>query len=79
MGIEFELKLEIEKWRKKLKGELKNLRAKNKDGEIFIENIRAYFKDSHYFYSKEDLIKSFEALIWCWSWLEIGKSFGFLE
>jgi hypothetical protein len=79
MGLEEEILREIEIWSKKLEEKLMDLKANNKDGESFIENITAYFKDSKYFLAKKDLIKAFEALIWSWSWLEIGLKFGFIK
>lgn len=70
-GLEKNLQKEIHKWLPRAKEEFKKLRkAKDKD---FLANIEAYLKDTEYFLQKEDLIRSFEAVIWAWAWLEIGK------
>jgi len=60
---------EIKKWTKKINNEIKNVSG---DKE-FLENINAYIKDSQYFFEKNDFVRSFEAIIWAWAWLEIGK------
>jgi hypothetical protein len=39
----------------------------------FLKNINAYIKDCKYFLGRGDLIRAFEAVIWAWAWLEIGK------
>jgi hypothetical protein len=79
--ISDQLEKEIKKWTRRLEKELKNANIKNDDRSIdFLENIKAYLKDSKYFYEKGDLVRSFEAIIWAWSWWEILKKIkGLLE
>ncbi len=66
-----QLKDEIEKWTKKAKEKRKNLNLLDDSKENMINNIDAYIKDSQFFLEKGDLVRSFEAIIWCWSWMEI--------
>ena len=75
--IEEELRKEIAKWLPKAEKELKNIKKVN--DEEFLVNIKAYIKDTTYFLEKGDLVKSFEAVVWAWSWIEIGKLKGILE
>ncbi|NYT02243.1 MAG: DUF357 domain-containing protein [Methanosarcinales archaeon] len=44
----------------------------------FLENIKAYISDAHYFMEQEDLVRAFEAVIWAWAWMEIGERIGIL-
>jgi hypothetical protein len=44
----------------------------------FAENIAAYLSDSRHFLDDGDLIRAFEAVIWAWAWMEIGKEIGVL-
>ena len=44
----------------------------------FAENIAAYISDSRHFLDNGDLIRAFEAVIWAWAWIEIGKEIGLL-
>lgn len=69
--LEKELRDEIEKWRIKIEDELKSLKSIEDKKEV-LENIKAYVRDSKYFYEKGDLIRAFEAIIWAWALLEIN-------
>ncbi len=60
---------EIKKWTKKINEEIKGIQG----DEDFLKNINAYINDSKYFFEKNDFVRSFEAIIWAWAWLEIGK------
>jgi len=62
-----ELRLETLKWLGKIKE-----RELCGDRE-FVNNIKAYIRDSEYFLSKGDLIRAFECIVWAWAWLEIGE------
>lgn len=74
MTAEKRLREEIERWRGKLEEELPV------DGdEEFVTNIEAYYEDSKYFEDEGLLVESFEALVWAWSWLEIGRRVDRLE
>lgn len=79
MMLETELREEIEKWTKKIGKEVVEVRLKDEKKGDLIENIQAYIKDSGHFLKKGDLIRSFEALIWAWSWIEILKELEILE
>jgi len=70
--LENDLRSETEKWLKKIKAERKKIRLKDKTKANFLTNIDAYISDSEHFLKKQDLIRSFEAVIWAWAWLEIG-------
>lgn len=74
MDLESGLRKEIEKWTERLEKELKKI--KDDEENEFLTNIKAYLSDSKHFYDKKDLIRSFEAIIWAWAWLEIGKEIG---
>ncbi|HLC67464.1 MAG TPA: DUF357 domain-containing protein [archaeon] len=65
--LETQLREETEKWIAKAKARRKSV----KHGSKHLKNIDAYISDSEYFLSKNDLIHSFEAIIWAWSWIEI--------
>lgn len=75
--IEKDLEKETLKWLEKAKKEFKTIK-KTQDKE-FLTNIEAYIKDTNYFLEKKDLIRAFEAVIWAWAWLEIGKRKGILK
>jgi hypothetical protein len=73
MSVEAELTDEIKKWSKKLDDSLLNVHALDDRGAKMLENIRAYRKDSKHFLEQDNLVKSFECLIWAWALLEVGK------
>ncbi len=79
METEKRLAEETEKWTKKILEEIENMEAYGSKGDGFIKNIKAYVSDSGHFLEKGDLVRSFEAIIWAWAWLEIGKELGFLR
>lgn len=79
MGLEEDLKEEIKKWTKKLDQSLENTKALNEQGIDLLTNIKAYQSDSLHFYEKGDLIKSYEALIWAWAYLEISRQLNLLS
>lgn len=79
MSTEEKLREEIKKWMKRLEEAVEKTRALNNKGGEFLANIKAYQSDSLHFYQKGDLIRSFEALIWAWAYLEIGKDIGILS
>ncbi len=72
-------KKEILKWLKKMEAKLPSLKASDKKGEEFLTNINAYVSDSKHFLEKQDYVNSFEAIIWAWSWYEIGLELGILQ
>ena len=70
--LETQLRAEIEKWTARIKKERKKIILADSSRPDFLKNIDAYISDSAHFLEKKDLIRSFEAIIWAWSWLEIG-------
>lgn len=65
------LEKEINKWLPKVKQEFQKI--KKTEDISFLANINAYIQDAEHFLNKKDLIRAFEAVIWAWAWLEIGK------
>ncbi|UCD03351.1 MAG: DUF357 domain-containing protein [Candidatus Aenigmatarchaeota archaeon] len=78
MKTEDTLRNEIEKWTKKIGEELENIEVYGAKGREFLANIKAYVSDSAHFLEKNDLVRSFEAIVWAWAWLEIGKQLEFM-
>lgn len=70
------LRRETEEWEEKLDTRLKNVSATDEAGEEMLENARAYLSDVDHFRAEDDLVRAFEAVIWGWSWLEIGERIG---
>jgi hypothetical protein len=68
-----ELRQEIEKWSKRLDEKIPKTSASDDEGAKLLENVRAYREDSKHFLKHDDLIKSFECLIWAWALLETGR------
>ena len=79
MSTESRLILETAKWLKKADAEFKNTNPKGKKGTEFAKNIAAYLNDTKYFSEKKDYVRAFEAVIWAWAWIEIGRDVGVLE
>ncbi len=78
--IEDELRAETKKWLEKIEQKLPNVNVNSKEkGDQFLKNIHAYVSDSKHFLEKGDLVRAFEAVIWAWSWLEIGLEMGELK
>lgn len=73
--LESDLRGETLKWL--VKAEELFDRISPKDNR-FAENIAAYLSDSRHFLDNCDLIRAFEAVIWAWAWMEIGKEIGLL-
>ncbi|MBN2101608.1 MAG: DUF357 domain-containing protein [Candidatus Aenigmarchaeota archaeon] len=70
---ENELAEQTKIWSDKIKTEMQGIKLLNRDKRTFLENVQAYIQDSEYFVEQGDLVRAFEAIIWAWSWLEIGK------
>ncbi len=79
MGEKEELMRETEKWLKRIKSRLKDVKALNEKGKEFLRNIEAYVSDSEYFFERGDLVRAFECIVWAWAWLEIGLDIGVLS
>jgi hypothetical protein len=71
--IESDLRKEIDKWTLKIEEEIKRTKLLDKNKSNFLDNINAYVSDSKYFLQKNELIKSYEALIWAFAVLETCK------
>ena len=76
MEVEQQLRNETEKWLKKVKKERKNIVSNDNKGDEFLKNIDAYISDCEHFLRENKLILAFEAVIWAWSWMSIGKELG---
>lgn len=77
--LEQELTQEIEKWSRKLDEAIPLTAPSDDSGEKLLENIRAYREDSKHFFRRNELIQSFECLIWAWALLETGKELKHLK
>ena len=73
--LETDLKGETLKWLGKAEHLFSRISPKD---NRFAENISAYMSDSRHFLDNGDLIRAFEAVIWAWAWMEIGKEIGLL-
>ncbi len=78
MGVEETLAYEIDKWTKKINAETEHIESYGTKGKEMLANIKAYVADSAHFMEKGDLVRSFEAIVWAWAWLEIGTDLKYL-
>ena len=74
-----ELKAETEKWLKKAKEKRQKIKLLDKSKQGMIKNIDAYISDTSHFMKKGDMIRSFEAIVWAWSWIEILEQLKIIE
>ncbi len=79
MSTETHLISETEKWLLRAESEFQKIKPASKKGEEFAKNIAAYLNDTKYFSEKKDYVRAFEAVIWAWAWIEIGKDTGILQ
>lgn len=79
MDTESVLISETRKWKARIEEEMPKVSSKSAGGDEFLENIRAYIKDSEYFLGKKDFVRAFEAIIWAWAVLETGKKAGLID
>ena len=70
MAIDEDLRKETEKWLARIEEERKKIGSGD---DYIIKNIDAYISDSRHFMEKGDLIRAFEAVVWSWAYLEIGR------
>lgn len=73
-----DLRTETERWQGKLDEGLEEIAATDSKQREFLSNVEAYRSDSDHFMEEGDLIRAFEAVVWAWAWLEIGKERGIL-
>lgn len=74
-----QLRTETKKWQEKLETRLEHVSAVDEGGEELLENARAYHTDVPHFKEENDWVRAFEAVVWGWSWLEIGERIGKIE
>ncbi len=79
MNTEQQLKTETAKWEDKLSDRIQDVTAVDEDGEDLLENAKAYLQDVPHFREQDDWVRAFEAVIWGWSWLEIGERLGVIR
>ena len=79
MALDEELKQETEKWLQRIKSEREKITLIDKNKENFLNNIDSYVADSEHFLANGDLIRAFEAVIWAFAWMEIGKELGIIR
>lgn len=79
MDVSEQLQLETKKWLAKIKAERPNLELVDKSKADFLQNIDAYVADAEHFLFHKDFVRAFEAVVWAWSWLEIGKIIDILK
>lgn len=77
MAVDRELKEETLKWLEKIESE--RFRPAGSKGKEFEKNIKAYISDCNYFLEKNDLVRAFEAVVWAWAWIEIGREMKVLK
>ena len=63
---------EIEKWLSRIKKEMKTIKATNKKGEEFLNNVNAYIHDCEHFKKKGNLVVAWELISFAWGLLEGG-------
>ncbi len=78
MDMKEHLIQETKKWLEKIKAERENITLADSQRPEFLENIDAYISDSEFFLEHEEYIEAFEAIIWSWAYLTIGKDLGIL-
>jgi len=79
MDVSEQLQSETRKWFERIKVERPKVELIDKNKADFLQNIDAYVADAEHFISKKDFVRAFEAVVWAWSWLEIGKRIGILK
>lgn len=77
--VEQQLRGETEKWLAKINKERKKIKLVDESRKDFLKNIDAYIADCGHFMKEGKLVLAFEAVIWSWAWLSIGKEMGILK
>lgn len=73
------LRNETDRWADRLDDALADADAEDEQGRSFLENAEAYRSDADHFEAEDDPVRSFEAVIWAWAWLEIGARIGAID
>lgn len=79
MDVSEQLQDETKKWLAKAKAERPGLELADSSKKDFLKNIDAYIADAEHFMFHKDFVRAFEAVVWAWSWLEIGERIGILK
>ncbi len=69
---------ETKRWLEKIKAEREQTTLADSGKPDFLENLDAYISDSEFFLEHEEFVEAFEAVIWSWAMLEIGRELGIL-
>lgn len=78
MAVKDRLRAETDTWTGRFDDRIDAVSA-TADGKRLLENARAYRDDTEHFIAEEDWVRAFEAIVWAWSWLEIGKELDVLR
>jgi hypothetical protein len=62
---------EIEELIRKIEPLVKRVELDDERAREMFENMEAYIEDSKYFLKNGNFVKSFEAIVWAWSILEL--------
>ena len=73
------LEKETKRFQEKLGVILKTIKVIDKRGTDLLTMANAYYKDSHHFLKKEDLVSAFEAVNIAWGYIDSGLRLGFFE
>jgi hypothetical protein len=79
MDLEEELRHQTEKMLREVKGKRQNIRLLDHSKKDMMKNIDAYISDTSYFLGKKDFIRAFEAVVWCFAWMEIMEELKILR
>ena len=67
---------EIVKWLTKIENVLPNIEADTEKGEEMLTNMNAYIADCKHFRKNEELVLSFESIVWAWAIFELARDLG---
>ena len=70
---------ETKKWLERIKTKREAIILRDSMRTDFVENIDAYISDSEFFLENQEVIEAFEAVIWAWAYMEIGKDLKIIE
>ena len=71
-----EMREEIEKMTVKIEPLVKRIVVKEDKGQEMLTNMKSYISDSKHFLKNDNLVKSFECIVWAWAILEICEELG---
>ena len=79
MDVKDELQTETKTWMDRFDDRVDDITPQTDAGETMLNNARAYRADTEHFIDDGDWVRAFEAIIWAWSWLEIGEELGTIK